>query len=95
MSQAAAYELQGRLVSFTVKIIELVGHFLKTLPDVMFPARSYVRALLQPQTTEKRGGGGQRAAPTSHINSESPSKSSMRRASGCSSFWKLGWSQLS
>jgi hypothetical protein len=30
MSQAAADELQHRLVSFTVKIIELVGYFPKT-----------------------------------------------------------------
>ena len=30
MSQAAADEFQRRLVSFAVKIIELVGHFPKT-----------------------------------------------------------------
>jgi hypothetical protein len=48
MSQAAADEFQRRLISFAVKIIKL--------PDVMFPARSCVRALLQPQTMEKRRG---------------------------------------
>jgi four helix bundle protein len=30
MSQAAADELQRRLASFSIKIIELVGHFPKT-----------------------------------------------------------------
>ncbi len=93
MSQADADELQRRLVSFAVKIIELVGHLPKTPAGRHISARSCVRALLQPQTAEKRGG--QRAVPTSYINSESPSKSSMRQASGCSSFWKLGWSQPS
>ena len=89
MPQAAADAPQRRLVSFAVKIIELVGRLPKTLPGVMFPARSCVRALLQPRTTAKRGV--RRAVPTSYINSESPSKSSMRPASGSSSFWKLGW----
>ena len=89
MSQAAADELQRRLVSFAVKIIELVGHLPKT------PAGRHVSGqILRSGTSPAPNYGearGQRAVPTSYINSESPSKSSMRQASGCSSFWKLGW----
>ena len=93
MSQAAADELQRRLVSFAVKIIELVGHFPKTPAGRHVSGQILRSGTSQPQTTEKRGR--QRAVPTSYINSESPSKSSMRQASGCSSFWKLGWPQPS
>jgi four helix bundle protein len=93
MSQAATDELQRRLVSFAVKIIELVGHFPKTpagrhvsgqiLRSGTFPAPNYGEAL------------GAESRANLYINSELPSKSSMRQASGCLSFWKLGWPQPS
>ena len=61
MSQAAADELQRRLVSFAVKIIELAGHLPKTPAGRHVFGQILSWALLQPQTTEKRGGAESRA----------------------------------
>ena len=94
MSQSAADELQGRLVSFAVKIIERVVHLSKT-PAGRHVCSQILRSGTSPTPNYGEARGGQRAVPTFYINHKSPSKRSMRQASGCTSFWKLGWCQSS
>jgi hypothetical protein len=64
MSQAAADELQHRLVSFAVKIIELAGHLPK-IPAGRHVSGQILRSGTSPAPKEKRGG--QRAVPASYI----------------------------
>jgi hypothetical protein len=82
MSQAAADALQRRLMSFAVKIMELVGHMPKT-PFGRHVSGQVLRSGTSPAPTTAKLGV-RRAVPTSFINSESASKSSMRPASGSS-----------